>query len=380
MNKQIIRIISVVMVLTLILCTFAACGNGKDKYEEDPNFVPQTTDPIVDKEEDEIPANLNPLTGLQDLTEDAQGSRPIAIMVENTPEARPQWGITSPDVVIEGMAEGGVTRMMWIYADSNKIPDKVGPVRSARHDFVELAAGMNAIYAHWGGSDGKNLGKYMAYQAFDKFDVDHIDALKYEGSYFFRDTTRTNVSIEHRGITSKSAIQKAIKNLAFDTKQTLTDWAPYKVAVDEGKIPWSDSSSDSGTCTSITVTFSSSYKHTFKYNEKDKLYYNYLNNKLMTDGNNDKPMAVKNVLFLYVPVESMNTEKGHVDWKFEAKDNDHKGMYIVNGTGRKISWNYDEKTASLKFYDFDNTPLTIYPGQVYIGIVPIANRDLTVVE
>ena len=372
------------MALTLLTCTFSACGGDKNKYEQDPNFVPQTTEPANNtQKEDEAPRNMNPLTGELNLTESAIGKRPVAIMVENTPEARPQWGITTPDVVIEGMAEGGVTRMMWLYADTNSIPDKVGPVRSARHDFVELAAGMNAIYAHWGGSDGKDIGKYMAYQAFDKFDVDHIDALKYEGSYFFRDTTR-KVSLEHRGITKKSAIQKAIKDLKFETKQTLTDWTPYKVTHDEGKIPWSDSSRDSGSCTKISVVFSNSdisrYIRTFKYSEKDKLYYNYLNDQMVKDGNNDQPMSVKNVIFLYVPVESMKTEKGHVDWKFDAKDIDNKGMYIVNGLGRRITWAFDEKTCALKFYDFDDSPLTVHPGKVYIGIVPIDNRSLTVTE
>lgn len=375
MNERIVKIISILMVLTLMLCTFAGCGGNKDTFEQDPNFVEKTTEPTTESTE-KNPENMNPLTGRLDLTESAQGARPIAIMVENQPVARPQWGITSPDLIIEGLAEGGITRMMWVYADANKIPNKVGPVRSARHDFVELAAGMNAIYAHWGGSDGKTLGKYMAYQAFDKYDVDNIDGTKYENTYFFRDTTR-NVSLEHRGYTTKSAIQKAIKNLGYSTKQTVEDWVPYQVAVEGGKIPWNDSETDSGPCSSIKVTYSNSYVYTFKYNTKDKLYYSHINDKQVTDGNNNEPLAFKNAIFLYVPVESMNTEKGHVDWKFDAKDIDNKGFYVVEGTGQRISWKFDEKTGALKLYDFNNAPLTVHSGKVYIGIVPISNRDLT---
>lgn len=376
MKEKIIKIISVFMALTLMVVTFAACNGNEDNFEQDPNFVPQTTEPTTNPEE-VIPENMNPLTGKLDLSESAQGSRPIAIMVENQPSARPQWGITSPDLIIEGLVEGGVTRMMWVYADAEKIPNKVGPVRSARHDFVELAAGMNAIYAHWGGSDGKTLGKYMAYQAFEKFDVDNIDGTKYENSYFFRDTTRTSVSLEHRGYTTKSAIQKAISKLGFSTKQTLADWAPYKVAVEGGKIPWNDSESDSGPCASIKVTYSSNYVYTFEYNTTDKLYYSKLNGKQVTDGNNGDSLAFKNAIFLYVPVESMNTSKGHVEWRFDAKDIDNKGFYVVEGTGQRISWKFDEETASLKLYDYNNDPLTVHSGKVYIGIVPISNRDLT---
>lgn len=377
MNKTIVKIVSIVMVLTLMLCTFAGCGGNEDQYEQDPNFVPQTTEPITEPTE-QIPEKMNPLTGKLDLSENALGTRPIAVMVENQPAARPQWGITSPDLIIEGLVEGGVTRMMWVYADSSKIPDKIGPVRSARHDFVELAAGMNAIYTHWGGSDGKTLGKYMAYQAIDKFDVDNIDGTKYENTYFFRDTTRS-VSLEHRGYTTKSALQKAIKNLGYSTKQTVEDWVPYNVAVEGGKIPWNDSETDSGPCSAIKVTYSGSYVYTFEYNANDKLYYSKLNGKQVTDGNNKEPLTFKNAIFIYVPVESMNTEKGHVDWKFDAKDIDNKGFYVVEGTGQRISWKYDEKTCSLKFYDFNNSPLTVHTGNVYIGIVPISNRDLTAV-
>ena len=376
MNKTVVKIVSIVMVLILMLCTFAGCGD-ETQYEKDPNFVEQTTEPTTEPEE-EVPVNMNPLTGKLDLSESAQGSRPIAIMVENQPVARPQWGITSPDLIVEGLVEGGVTRMMWVYADANSIPNKVGPVRSARHDFVELAAGMNAIYGHWGGSDGKNLGKYMAYQAFEKFDVDNIDGTKYEGKYFFRDTTR-NVSLEHRGYVTKSSIQKAIKDLGISTKQTVEDWVPYKVAVEGGKIPWNDSISDSGPCSEISVTYSSNYVYTFKYDTKDKLFYSYLNGKQVTDGNNKEALSFKNAIFLYVPVESMNTDKGHVEWRFDAKNIDNKGFYVVEGTGQRISWKFDEKTGSLKLYDFNNDPLTVHSGNVYIGIVPIDNRELTTV-
>jgi hypothetical protein len=79
--------------------------------------------------------------------------------------------MSTPDVIVEGMVEGGITRMMWLYADVSKMP-KIGPTRSARHDFVEIAAGLNAIYAHWGGS-GQASGLY-AYGALSKYNIDFM--------------------------------------------------------------------------------------------------------------------------------------------------------------------------------------------------------------
>lgn len=55
----------------------------------------------------------------------------MALVVENAQAARPQWGINSPDIIVEGEVEGGETRMLWLFADYTSVPDKIGPMRSA---------------------------------------------------------------------------------------------------------------------------------------------------------------------------------------------------------------------------------------------------------
>ncbi len=107
--------------------------------------------------------------------------RPVCVMVENSPEARPQWGLCSPDIVVEGEVEGGITRMMWMYADISSAP-KIGPTRSARHDYVRSAEGFDAIYVHFGGSN-------LAYDKISADKVDDIHGMK-AGSYFARDKAR----------------------------------------------------------------------------------------------------------------------------------------------------------------------------------------------
>src|SRR3989344_4698891 len=41
--------------------------------------------------------------------------RPLAVMIENHTEARPQSGLSSADVVYEAIAEGGITRFMALF-------------------------------------------------------------------------------------------------------------------------------------------------------------------------------------------------------------------------------------------------------------------------
>ncbi|MEK7548282.1 MAG: DUF3048 domain-containing protein, partial [Patescibacteria group bacterium] len=75
---------------------------------------------------------------------------PVAVMIENSQDARPQTGLTDADIVYEAVTEGGITRYMAIY--SQKYPTNAGPVRSARSYFIDWLADYDAFYAHAGGS------------------------------------------------------------------------------------------------------------------------------------------------------------------------------------------------------------------------------------
>src|SRR5690606_10910048 len=75
----------------------------------------------------------------------------ISVMVDNFFAARPQHsGIRSASVVYEALAEGGITRLMLVFPYQEIT--RVGPVRSARDYFVDLAEEYGGIYAHAGGS------------------------------------------------------------------------------------------------------------------------------------------------------------------------------------------------------------------------------------
>lgn len=366
MNKTVIKICSVIMALSLVSLVFASCKSNKTDYTpiDSQNTEAPTGDINVNNNTpDPVPANVNPLTGLA-LADSEAGKRPVAIMVENSPQARPQWGLSTPDIVVEGVVEGGVTRMMWIYADATKIPDKVGPVRSARHDYVEIADGMNAIYTHSGGSD-------LAYNYIKSIGMKDIDGLYTEGTYFFRDTTR-NTAIEHRLYTNGSYIQKAISEKKLEAKAKDESWMPYRVELGASpRIPFGYPEQNGG-CQSVTVEFSPSFKHTFKYNPNEKLYYNYMNSSEMKDGNNNKTMAVTNVIVMYCATKSVDST-GHQDWDMTSGS----GLYITNGCGEQITWKKASKTAPLKFYGTDGKELIVNKGQTWIGVVPEANRSKT---
>ncbi|MGJ3561893.1 DUF3048 domain-containing protein [Streptomyces sp. INA 01156] len=66
----------------------------------------------------------------------AGGSQVLAVKLDNTPAARPQTGLDAADVVYVEQVEGGLSRLMAVYA--TRLPESVGPVRSAREADLEL--------------------------------------------------------------------------------------------------------------------------------------------------------------------------------------------------------------------------------------------------
>lgn len=351
-NKFIQKTVAACLTLALALAAFSACGKDEKPLVPDDASAPIT--------QTAAQSDKNPLTGL-DLRAEAIGKRPVAVMVENSPQARPQWGLSSPDIVIEGVTEGGITRMMWLYADIADMP-KVGPTRSARHDYVELAEGFDAIYVHFGGS-------VYAYDTLKKDKVDDIDGTA-SGSYFSRDKSR-NVATEHTAYTTGENIQKAIADKGLRTGINSSNASPFTFASEKQTL-------SGGACTSVTAVFSNNYKHTFKYNAEEGVYANHMNTSEMKDANG-KTMKVANVLILYTGISGVQgSDKGHVDWDLIGGS----GVYVSNGTYQNIKWSKGtatNPTAPLKLTDESGAELKLNTGKMWIGFVPADNNGATVI-
>src|SRR3989454_10579529 len=75
----------------------------------------------------------------------------LGIVVDNAIPARPQWGLSEADVVYEVPTEGMITRFLALFCGDG--PDTVGPVRSLRLQFLDIAGDYSATVAHAGSSE-----------------------------------------------------------------------------------------------------------------------------------------------------------------------------------------------------------------------------------
>ena len=289
---------------------------------------------ISEPEEPEAPP-ANSLTGAtaEEGYDEAAGERRVAaFVVENAPDARPQWGLDdpeySPDIVLQGEVEGGITRMLWFYADYEKLPEIIGPTRSARPPFIKFSELFDSIFIHWGMSHSK--GDYIgASTIFKRHGVDHINQMTLddkEGLYG-RDTTRA-VNVEHRGIINSDKVPATIKNEGFRTEPK--DYT--KLCFNRVTEPVSETAA-----TQVGVTYSSrAFEGTYwKYDEADGMYHS-------SDFEND--FARENLLVLYDDTEYITKEgyegpgsAGSVtycDYKLAGGE----GKLFSKGTVKDIKW------------------------------------------
>ena len=316
-NNKSKRFLVMLLCFTMIGTTlFAGCGK------------------IAEPEEPE-PAPANSLTGAtaEEGYDEAAGERRVAaFVVENAPDARPQWGLDdpeySPDIVLQGEVEGGITRTLWLYADYEKLPEIIGPTRSARPPFVKFSELFDSIFIHWGMSHSK--GDYTgASTVFKKDKVDHINQMTFndEEGLFGRDQTR-GTAVEHRGIIYGDKVAASIKNEGF--RSTPEEYT--KLNFNKIEEPASETAA-----TQVGVTYSSkAFEGTYwTYDESDSLYH-------CSDFEND--FTRENLLVLIDDTEYITKEgyqgpgsSGSVtycDYKFAGG----KGKYFSKGTVKDIEW------------------------------------------
>ncbi len=83
------------------------------------------------------------------------GAPVLAVKIDNARAARPHTGLTQADVVYVEQVEGGMSRLMAVYA--SRLPDSVGPVRSARESDLELLRQFDRPVLAFSGAQGKLL-------------------------------------------------------------------------------------------------------------------------------------------------------------------------------------------------------------------------------
>ena len=305
----------------------------------------------------------NPLTGEAGYDESALTQRPVAVVVENeysTSSVRPQWGLADADIVLEGESEFS-TRMLLFWADYNKVPEQVGPARSARPPFIHFSQLFNAVFIHAGLSHSKD--NYVgADEVFKNENVDHINLLSFSesSSYFHRDKSRTS-TIEHTGCLMGAHTAEMLQKSKINLKLNESKFTKLQFN-DEAK------ALSSNTANEVSFKWSKGYcpklgKYTYDA-EKHKYTTTDFDSKYGTSG-----VEWENLIFLLDETEYIVKHNykhaGNSETYCNYKLSGGKGIVCSEGTCVEITWGV--KDGKLWMKDAQGNEVKLNPGKSYIG-------------
>ncbi|HEX7368504.1 MAG TPA: DUF3048 domain-containing protein [Candidatus Saccharimonadales bacterium] len=287
------------------------------------------------------------LTGLP--VDPSVNKRPVtAVMVENSPDARPQSGLDQAGVVFEALAEGGVTRFMALYQDTQ--PDYIGPVRSARPYFISWALGFDAAYAHVGGSP-------QGLQDIKNWGVKDLDQFSNSSAY-----ERISTRYAPHNVYTSIAQLSAIEQKRGYTTSTFTGFARKP-----------DSPSKTPNATSINMTFSGYYYNTgYTYDAATNSYKRSEEGQPhmeLSKTGQQTQITPKVVVAMVVPWSQGSLDTSGAFYSDYATIGSGTVYVFQDGTVETGTWSKTSNTAPLTFTDASGKPLQLNAGQTWVAAI-----------
>lgn len=306
--------------------------------------------------------------------------RPLAIMIENHPESRPQSGLSNADVVFEAIAEGGVTRFLGMYycgAQANDI--LVAPVRSARIYFMELAAGFNLpLYVHVGGANVPGptdaLGTlsdwgWTAANDLNQFSIGYPT--------FVRNYNRVpgkEIATEHTMETTTERLWTFAEEKRGWTNMTPDRKIGGKVVSGEdwkdGYTPWTfeTETPEPGTVKEISYEFWTGFEEyglKWVYDPETNMYKRYMAGEAHVDMNTNQTIMASNVVVFLTTEKGPLNEKKHMLYTIVGTG---EALIFKDGTVVEATWTKKTEEDQVSF-TVKGKPVEFAPGPIWVSIV-----------
>ena len=351
-RRHMIRSLLSMLLLSSLL---AGCANGAspaaEPIEQPPAAEqPETAEPEPEEPQAALPFAY-PLTGMP--TEERATDRPVVVMVENSPAARPQTGLHEADLVYEVLAEGDITRFIAVYHSVKS--EEIGPVRSIRPYFVQLGMELDGILVHAGWSQ-------EAMNIMSKHKLNHLDQVYGDHDYYWRDKSR---KAPHNLYTSIELIRKGAEKKKFH--ETWAD--PILTFASAGT-----TAPTGEPATHATIPYIGGYEVGYEYDAASKTYLRTMKGKPHTDKKTGERISAANVLV----VEAKHRIVDDVGRREVDVLGPGKGVLMQAGVKRDIVW--ELKNGIIRAYDKEGaiTDIPLLPGKTWIQIVPdVSKADIT---
>jgi hypothetical protein len=338
--------------ILLSMTILAACGqadsgnNADDSSQVDLSAEEQQpVEIVVPEPEPEFPFTY-PLTGIGADIEITQ--RPLVILVENQAKARPQDGLHKADIVYEVLAEGEITRFVSVF--HSQTADVIGPVRSLRPYFAQIAHGLDGLIVHAGWSqEGIN---YV-----NKYKLPHFDQVYGDDAYYWRDSSR---KAPHNLYTKSELLYEGAVKKKF--REAWNEVRPKFIRAH------SDAKAIQGEpATKVKINYIAGYYVGYEYDAAAKRYNRTMLGEPHKDKTSETQITADNVLVIYTKHKVVdNVGRRHVNVEGPGS-----GLLIQSGQAREVTW--QNKEGLIRPYILDEE-VPLLPGQTWVQIIPEGSK------
>ncbi len=291
--------------------------------------------------------------------------RPMAVMVENHPDARPQSGLSQADIVYETLAEGGITRFLTIFQSIDA--REIGPVRSAREYFAQIADEWGALYAHVGGSNEavsqiksgkyKNLSDANEYYNFELFPRRKD---KPEPHHIFTSTEKLRELIAYHKFSDRADFQP----WKFKDDRPATTSIISKISIDFSRVGY-----EVGWEYNAALNTYGRLSRHLRYGTPTEASEQYF--KPHIDDISKQQLSAKNVVVQIVKVTPVPKDPLlQVDIDLAAG-----GRAIIFQDGQAIEASWRKEDGRTRFYDAANQEIKFNRGPIWLELVPSDKQD-----
>lgn len=308
-----------------------------------------------------------------------QKRRPLAVMIENHEDSRPQSGLSKADVVYEAVAEGGISRFMGIFYCGIAQNALVAPVRSARTYFLPWVLEYDALYNHVGGAgrcnDDTVDNRAKALCQIEQYKIKDMDQFGISFPTCYRNYDRLDhpVATEHTMVCATDKLY----NVAVERGWTNVD--AKGVEWDKNFIPWKfkDDAEKSDRGASFSASFvawagyENSYGVRWDYDPATNKYTRVNGGIVHTDNETGKPLQAKAVVIMFA--KEVGPVDDHMHLLYENIGNG-VGLLFQDGKTEKISWKKKDKFDRTRFYFDSGKEVVFNRGQLWIEMLPIGTK------
>ncbi|ANA81016.1 MULTISPECIES: DUF3048 domain-containing protein [Paenibacillus] len=347
-------LLSIAAVLLLSACN----GDKKAEPAPTPEVEAPMEQPAEETQENTSSPYHAPLTGLP--LEASLTQRPLAVMINNAPAARPQSGLGQADMVYEVLAEGGITRLIGIFQSQSGI-EEIGPIRSIRPYLINLGESYGGVLVHAGGSPEA----YTIIQQQRKQDMDEIGNA---GAYFWRANNR---KAPHNLYSSDEKLREGAAKLNYgnDVQVPQYTFYPETIATSgdgaEGTEPVEGVSGEPAEKVEIKFLLDS-YVVDYQYDGSSNTYKRSVNGSPHVDLNDNVQLEAANVIVLGADHKVLD-DVGRLAVNVEAG-----GEAMLFQRGEVITGQWARAAGDAIRFVKDGKEVPLVPGTTYFNIVPNA--------